>query len=529
VIVLLSFLILFLGAVSILFLTPDRRFLRFSAFLSPALALVVLWLPLPLPDSFEIVWQPSTLFPSPLTFHATPVAISFAVAFCLLLLLAEWTHLFHTSLSRTARVISFLLAMSGMIDCTASNALAAALMWGWTDFLIFLSILLLSRSAVVGPKGIVSTVSRSINILALNFLGTALILYPVVTRPPVAWSDWGAVWTAQSSDLGAALFLVGVTLRLLVLPTQLSFSQSYTSSARVDILMRILAPAIMMPFLAEAWPSAAFFSAGSLLPFWFALFFAFLLFWTGLQWWVSVSPYARRDLFLLAAPAMAVLGVMQGGSPSRFFLAAGLMVVLGGGMLLFFPGYLSNRRWLAAIPLFLLAAHSGLPYTPLGTVFSGITVGADPTVMTLVLLGLGFWFSALIRTAFEPSEEFSSERKSSIVLFIVSVLLAAVVLAGSVQVPSDSISVSVVLFPTVLLLAAAGLSLIARRFQRAGQNILHFAEGVFRLSWLRSLIGSFGSATLTFGTAVEDLFSGEGAMLWAFGLALLLLIILRGG
>jgi hypothetical protein len=527
-IVLLAVLILFLGAVCVLFLNPERRFLRLAAFLAPVLALISLLLPIPLPSTFQISWQPDSLFPDPLSFNASPVAVSFAVSFCVLLILLEWTRPFQTGSTRTARVLSFLLVIGGMIACASPTPLATALLWGWIDFLSFLSILLLSRSAVIGPRGISSSVSRSVGLLSMNFLGTALILIPVLTTPASAWATWTTVWSAQTSGPAVVLFLAGVGLRLVILPLQLSFAQRYTSSTRVDIILRLLTPAIVLSFLAQSWPAAALLPVGGPQVFWLSVFVAGLTLWCGLQWWFSISPFGRRDLFVLAVPSLAILSALQGGSASGVFHAAGLAVILGGGIILLYHGFIPGRRWLAAIPLFLFLLQCGLPDTPMHQLIAGFLSGSVPAVYILAGLGQIFLLSALLRMAFEPTEEFPPVKGPAVWIFGLTMLLAAVFLLFPIMTAKEPVAVTTLLFIAVSVAASIGLSFLARRFQRAGENLLHFLEGTFRLEWLRWLTGFLAGRVLFFGGLVENLFSGEGAMLWAFGLAILLLIILRG-
>lgn len=532
-VILLSVLILFLGAVAILFLNPERRFLRAVSFLSPFAALLLLLIPIPLPDSFSIVWHPGSLFPQPLMFHASPAAITFTICFCILLILLELARPPQAGFPRVVRLLYFLLTIAGIVACTASNALSVALLWSWIDFLSFLAILLLSRSSEVGPHGITSSASRSIGILSMNFLGTALILFPVLSNPSAAQTEWILAWNAQPSNLALALFLCGIALRLLVLPIQLSSSRVFTSSAGVDILLRILSPAIVLALLSNAWPGQIFAAEGNPLRIWALFFFAALCLWAGLHWWTSSPPHGRRVLFLLAVPSFAILAAMQTAQPGGIFHAAGVTVILGGGMILLYRGFLAHRRWMSVIPIFLAFLQSGFPFLPMclvtSNLFSGRMVAETPGIFLLAAAGQILVLSSLLRVSFDPIEEFQTGGSFSLVFHTLGMALAA----GFMFYPGwggfISPGLTSLLAPIVFLALAAGISLAARRLQRTGEGVLRLLESAFRLDWLRSLIVFVSGRILVFVSRVEDLLSGEGAMLWAFGLALLLFLVLRGG
>jgi hypothetical protein len=532
-IVLLAVLLLFLGAVALLFLTPERRLLRAVVFMIPFAALAVFLIPLPLPDSFSIAWQPASLFPDPLTFRANPVAVSFSVYFCILLILIEWTRPLQRASGTPSRLLCFLLTIAGILALFASNALAVALVWGWIDFLTFFAILLLSRAAEIGSKGITSSVSRSVSILAMNFLGNALVLFPVLQSLPAAHSDWSAVWSQPTSDLTLILFLTGIAIRILVLPSQLSFSRLYTSSTGVDVLLRIISPAIVLSLLAKAWPNQILAPEGNPLRTWPILIFTLMIIWAGIQWWISSSSLGRRDLFLLGVPCLAILAALQVSQPSEIFHAAGTVVILGGGALLLYRGYLVNHRWMSIPPIILAILQTGVLLSPtsvlISSFFSAINSGSDIVVLLSVGVSQILMIGALLRLSLEPVEEFSMSESFPVIFYFLGMVLALLFMfypGWPVHQPLDPAQI---LIPLLFLAFAVLLVAVTKRFQRTTEDISLFLGNSVRLDWLRSGLSFLMQKFFSLVATTEDLISGEGAMLWALGFSLFLFLILRGG
>jgi hypothetical protein len=141
-VVLIVVFLLSIGAIAAFLLPPQHRVSHIAVSLVPVAALAVLLLRLPIPDSFAVSWSPMILFPEPLAFRAGPQSVPFAVYLCCLLILIEWTRPTRRSPGRSARVATYLLAISGIAACFASSPLAVIIVWAWIDFTSFLVVFL---------------------------------------------------------------------------------------------------------------------------------------------------------------------------------------------------------------------------------------------------------------------------------------------------------------------------------------------------------------------------------------------------
>jgi hypothetical protein len=530
-ILLIVFFILAVGGLTTFLVPPERRAARIAISLIPAAALAVVLLPLPLRDSFSIAWSPPSLFPEPILFQTRPPSVAFAAYFCCLLILIEWTRPLRRSSGRSSRVVIYLLTISGLIACFASNPLAVILAWAIIDFLSFLAIFFLKSPVEIGPKGVSSSLSHSMGILAVNMLGNALVLFSLFTGTPSAPSDWSAFWSANPINLAEVLFLSGIVFRLVISPLQFTFSRIQTTSTGAEILLRIVSPAAALCLLANIWPAQAA-PAGGMPGFaWLILPLSLVILAGGWQWFLSSSAYNRRDNFFLILPGFALLSAIVSPRADGIFLAAGAMLILGGGILLVYLGYLPQRRWMAVFPVLLGFLFSGVPFSAMSvwsaSVYPGLSsAGNIPVLLTLALCHV-FLLSAVFRSAFESVEEFPSNEP----LFLATFSLGMGVCLSFLMYPGWNVGISAfsISVPVLLLLCGILFIFLVRRFFRTGASLFLRLENIIRLEWLqRGLIFVF-RRTAILVTGAESFLSGEGAMLWSLGIALLLYLVFRGG
>jgi hypothetical protein len=528
---LLVIFLLLLGAAATYILPPERRNLRIVASFLPLAALGILLAPISLPETFSIPWLPAQLFSQPPLFRADRVGISFSIYLCGLLFAIEWTRPLRRSPGRIARVMIYLLAISGIIAFSAANSPATALTWAWIDFLSFFAVLALNREVEIDAQGIASSIHHSLSIFALNMLGNILILFPVLQSSRDSLPDWSAVWNQSPSNLAVVLFLTGVMLRLLVAPLQYTFSRSRSLSTGVEILLRILPSAAVLSLLARAWPTQLSLGPGQMLTPWVCFFLGLVLLIGGLQWWIASSPFDRRSIFCFLIPVFALFSAFYLPSVDRLFLAAGGILILGTGIVLLYSGYLPHRRWLSGFLLLWVVIFAGFPLSPMSLWISRIYNGGSsaaslaialPSLVVHILI-----LSSLLHLAFEPVEEFPSNEP----LFLILYSVGLTVCLGLIFFPGWAAPWTVfgLVFPVFLLVGAVGLWYLSQRLQRINAPLSQFLENTFRLQWLQNvLVGSFG--LISNGVSgLESFLSGEGVMLWSLGIALLLYLAFRGG
>jgi hypothetical protein len=531
-IALIVIFILIIGAISTFFLPPQRRNLPIAVALVPAAALGVLLLRLPIRDSFSIAWSPAALFPEPLEFRSSTASRSFALYLCALLMLVEWTRPLRRSPGRSARLAIYLLTISGIAACFASNPLAVLVSWALIDFLCFSVTLFMDSLVEIGPGGISSSLSHSLSILALNMIGNILFIFAFLLEAPGVGLEWGLAWGGTSViTLPVILFLLGILFRLLLAPAQFASSHLPTGSIGTEILLRVVPPAAVLCLLANIWP----FPQGAILAGWgfswlmVPLFIILLA--AGWQWCASSSPLGHRDAFFVLLPSFALLLALIGSDPVIIFSASGGFLILGGGILLVYLGYLSHRRWMAAFPVLLGLLFSGLPFGPGSTWSSAVyPVLLSPSGLVFLiplLIGHIFLVSAFFRLAFEPVDSFPSNEPVFQVIFSagMTAALLALLFPGWIGIAAPG-SIG---FPLTVLAGSGLLVFLIQRLFRAGTAPALYFEKIFRLEWLQQSILFTFQKTAAAVSGVEAFLSGEGAMLWSLGIALLLYLVFLGG
>lgn len=523
--------LLTIGALATFFLPPQRRSLHIAVALVPAAAFGALFLRLPIPDSFSIAWSPSALFPDPLGFLASAPSVSFAAYFCCLLLLIEWTRPLRHSSGRTSHLVIYLLTIAGITACFASTPLAVVISWSLIDLLSFLAILFLKNPVEIGASGISSSLSQSMGVLAINMLGNILVVFSLFMGSPGTGSDWGVLWNASQFNLAPILFLSGILLRILLAPIQFTFSRFSTTSTGTEILLRIVSPAVGLCLLSKIWPSQPGIAGAGWGFSWPVIPLIVVILAAGWQWSISASPFGRRDVFFLILPSFALLSAIANPAASGLFQAAGGMLILCGGILLAYVGYLPHRRWMAAFPVILGILLSGIPFSPVSVwssaVYPGLLTPSEFPVLVSLLLCHIFVVCAVFRLAFEPVDAFPSNEP--IFLFAFSAGMAAAFLALLFPVWNSSFSIGSIVFPLLALGGGILMIFIVRRFHRTGATLFIHLEKFFGLEWLkRSIVFSF-QKTAILVSGVESFLGGEGSMLWSLGIALLLYLVFRGG
>lgn len=523
--------ILAVGAVATFFLPPQRRDLHIAVALVPLAAWGVLFLRLPIPDSFSIVWSPAGLFPDPLKFLASASALSFASYFCGLLLLIEWTRPLRQSPGRTSRLVIYLLTIAGVAACFASNPLAVIIVWALIDLLSFLAMLFLKSPVEIGTDGISSSLSHSIGVLAINLLGNILVVFSLFVGQSGAGSEWGSLWAPSQNSLAPVLFLSGILLRILLAPLQFTFSRLQTASTGTEILLRIAAPAACLSLLSNVWPTQAQIAGAGLGFSWPVIPLIVVILLAGWQWCISASPFGRRDVYFLILPSFALLSAIVFPAAPGQFLAAGGLLILGGGVLLTYIGFLPHRRWMASFPILLGILLSGIPFSPASvwssSVFPGLLKLSGIPVLIPMLLCQIFVLCAVFRLAFEPVDVFPPNEPAF--LFAFSAGMAAAILTLLFPVWTGAVSIGGAVFPVLVFSGSILMIFFDRRYLHTGAAFLVNLEKVFQLEWVQRVAVFSFQKTAAFVSGVESFLSGEGAMLWSLGIALLLFLVFRGG
>ncbi len=529
--------LLTVGALASLFVAPRRRLARILASASPLISLLVLALPLTLSAEVSLVWLPVSLAPEPLRFVLDDGGRALAFALLALLTALQGSGLDRPAGRRTARAAAYLMTLAGVASFAAANAGALLLSWAWVDLLGFVLILMLRQSLPeAASEGPAPAEIRPVAALALNSLGTLLVLVGFLPALSILGAAPSNFSLASSPVISQLALLGGIALRLGVFPPQLTLPRFGFGEGGYAVLVRLVPAAAGLRLLGQVWSPQAAVALGAGWMGWIVALVCLSAFLGGVRWMVRRSARSAQTTLLAGLLALAGLAVLHGAPPEPVTRAAGLVLLLGGGLLLQYRGQSRWQKWSVVWPLACAAIVAGLPFTP-GAALGGALYGALIASHAWgVLLAAGLLHimlvGNLVRLAFESGQELPAGEKLvwlayyGALTMCLAALVAWPVLAflGGPWRPDPTGGAAFV------AIAAAGLALAgaARRLRQPGEQALATLENLTRFDWLPR-----GLSSITYGVAgavqrIDSIVSGESALMWSLAIAVLIWVLLRG-
>jgi hypothetical protein len=529
--------LLSLGALASLVVTPRRRLARVLASAPPLICLLLLALPLPLAAQARLVWLPVSLASEPLRFVLDDGGRALAFGLLTLLTALQWSGLDRPAARRSARTAAYLMSLAGLAAFAAANLGALLLSWAWVDLLGFILILMLRQSLPeAAEEGDASADLRPVAALALNSLGTLLVLVAFLPALSIQGSAPGALSLASAPLLSQLALVAGIALRLGIFPPQLTLPRFGFREGGYDVLVRLVPAAAGLRLFGQVWSSHSAVALGGGWMGWIIALVCLSAFLGGVRWMVRHTARSARTTLLAGLLALATLAVLQGASPEPVTRATGLVLLLGGGLILQFRGQSLWQKWSALWPIVCAAIVAGLPFTP-GAALGGALYGALVANNAWgVLLAVGLLHIMLVgnllRFAFERGRELPAGEKLVWLAYYGALTLCLVALVawpvlGYLGGPWRPDPVGGVAFAAV---AGGGLALagVARRLRQPGEQALATLEGLTRFDWLPRGLASIASGTADAVRRVDSIVSGESAMMWSLAIAVLIWVLLRG-
>ncbi|MCX6026375.1 MAG: hypothetical protein NTY23_08980 [Chloroflexi bacterium] len=529
--------LLTVGALASLFAAPRRRLARILASASPLISLILLALPLPLPAEASLVWLPVSLAPEPLRFVLDDGGRALAFALLALLTALQWSRLDRPAARRSARTAAYLMTLAAIASFAAANPGALLLSWAWVDLLGFVLILMLRQSLPeTAGEGAAPADIRPVAALALNSLGTLLVLVAFLPALTIQGAAPSNLSLASAPVLSQLALLAGIALRLGVFPPQLALPRFGFSEGGYDVLVRLVPAAAGLRLLGQVWSPQAAVALGAGWMGWIVAFMCLSAFLGGVRWMVRHSARSAQTTLLAALLALAGLAVLHGAPPEPVTRAAGLVLLLGGGLMLQYRGHSRWQKWSAVWPVACAAIIAGLPFTP-GAALGGALYGALiasrawGVLLTAGLLHI-MLVGNLLRLAFQSGQELpAGEKLVWLAYYGALTLCLAALVAWPVLVflggPWRPGLTGGVAFAAI---AAGGLALAgaARRLRQPGEQALATLESLTRFDWLPRGLSSIASGAAGAVRRIDSIMSGESAMMWSLGIAVLIWVLLHG-
>jgi len=415
----------------------------------------------------------------------------------------------------------------GLLALLSGTSLTLMFTWVMVDLVELFYLLSLQNAEQFNQRIILSFGVRIASILMLLF-ATSL-----------GWQVNLTFDLTQISSPAGFFFLLAAGLRLGVLPLNLPFLQEPVLRRGAGNIIRLAPVATSLSLLARL-PGDVF---PPVLASWeplFQLMLAFAALYAAIRWLSAADEIEGRPFWIVAWAALATESVLN-GTPSAS-LAWGIALILPGSLLfLYFP----RVQRMNFLLYFGLIGLVGLPYLPIasgwfGLVANGVTVWSFLFILVHAILVLGY-----LRRVLAPGGEVGALESWARLVYPLGliIIIQGIITLGIIGWPGSLtlgtwwlglVSTSLVLGAVVLLrrtgLHSPYLQLPASsNWAKALNWLVPRVEPVFRLEWLYKaawVISHFLGRILN---AFSIILEGDGGVLWAVLLLVLLITLLTGG
>jgi hypothetical protein len=475
----------------------------------PAVLLAGLSLP---QTSVLFSWKPGALFPSWPILLVDRISWPFAVALVTLILAVILTDVARApEADWVTWSESLVLTGLGLLAVLAGNPLTLLLTWSAIDLVELLILLGHVKESRVRERVVVSFSAR--------VLGSGLL----VTAVLVASAAGDVLTFAVISPQASLLLLLACGLRLGVLPLHLPFLQEPPLRRGLGTMIRLVPAAASLVLLART--AAAISGAGelaALAPALLALSGLAAVF-AGAAWVLAVDELEGRPAWLLGLASLA-FGATLRGQPAAS-LAWGMAALFSGGLL--FLSSTRDRR-LSWLTLLGLLGFSALPYSPS---WNGARLYASPfhPLLVLFLLAQALLLFGYARHTLRRGRPLAGVERWVWLIYPVGLALLPVThfVLGGWSNPSAQDLPRAGWWVGAAALALAGLGFFwSVRGPQLPRPPLNVIESFFSLNWF---YGSLWAVYRFVGRLLEFItliFEGEGGVLWALLLLVLLLSLL---
>jgi len=529
--ILFSFLILFMAAATILLLRvlrPDFNYSWLIAALAALLSLISLaFLRIRLPQMAELLrWASDPTFITSPTLFADKSSWVYAFTIGILGFSVIMTSVAReqTSIMPLAWAFSLVMSGLGLLAVFGENYVTAALAWTAMDLLSLTVLSIQIDDQLQGRKIVMG--------FSIQVLGTFLVV-------------WAGL-TAQMPEITPVLpglplysnlaLLLGLGLRLGVLPFYLPGVQANPLSRGLGTLLRLVPAASALALLTKV-------PAGATPQNWLVPL-QVLAMLTGVygavMWLLGRDELSARPFWTTAMAAISILTVL-GGRPEAS-MAWGVALLLGGGTIFL---YSLTSKWMVWITLLEGLLLFGLPFSPTAsgwiTPFSINAVLFNLAIVIILVILLAGYVRHVLR---ERPSLVNKENWVQVIYPIGLVIFPITHIMVGLFGWENSKTIGVWwLGLLTLLLFAGGIVIVWARYSRthpSGGNFIDFIprgdllsrlrlKSLLSLEWLYLMLTQIYKLLnwLISGTSV--ILEGDGGVMWALVLLILFLSLIQPG
>ena len=477
---------------------------------------LLLFVAIPNAASFS-VWQPASLFQTPFEFSLDKT--SWGIAYCITTVLLSMilTAATRPDIASTAvRVFWFLYAALAMLAVFAINLLTVVLAFALIDLSSFIFYIYFTEN--------VDDIRQAIIRAGIDLGG---LLFIVAAAWVNSIDGHGVGLSATSFSAPAAfLFLVGILLRLGLIP--LRFGRPSFSPLRrgVGTLLRLYPPALALLLLSRFIGNGA----PEFIKVWLAVAGTIGILIGGIRWVLEEDRNSASPFLVMGLAGIGILTSIGASTNGDVLFATSALLLLVGGVLSLIQIHTpSHRVW----PVFAAALLVGMPWSPGGLISSemgqsalneGMWIQMFVGIIGLSCLGLG-----AIHIYFLEEEPWPTGESLIRIMYSMGLALPVLVSIGlglwmddTFSIYGGLVSVTAVAVGVGAFFSLRNIGAVVNDRWRAVFLFLRFdPQRIYSVFW--TTLRRF----LTIARSIGDLFEGEAAMLWMFAFIALLLLTLR--
>jgi hypothetical protein len=464
--------------------------------------------------SFSI-WQPANLFQTPLEFSLD--RISWGLTYCIstvLLSMLLTAAARSDSASTGVRVFWFVFAALAMLVAFAINLLTIALTLALLDLCSFVYFIYFAEN--------VGDIRRTIVRAGVDLVSVLLIV-------AAAWINSidgieAGLNAASFSASAAIMFLMGILLRLGVIPLDLALPSLAPLRRGADSILRLIPPALALFLLAR------FLENGTppTIRLWLTLAGVIGILLGGVRWLLEEDQVLSRPFFIMGLAGVGILASSNASANGDVLFATSTIMLLVGAMLSLIKVHTpSHRIW----PIIAAALLIGMLWSPGGLTASAMGLSAlneGVWIQTLIgIIGLSSLSLGAIHLFFSEEEPWPSSESLVRVMYSMGLALPALVSIGLGFWIEGTSSIAGGVVTLVAGAIGVGAFFVLRNLQ--GREINRWRSLFLRINpqWIFTLIWNILRHFLRMARSIGELFEGEAAMLWMFAFVAVLLLALR--
>jgi hypothetical protein len=428
---------------------------------------------------------------------------------------------FSSSLSISQWLGSMIIISAAYLAVTSGTILTLIISWMLIDLIELIVLLTAVKKEEFVRKGIIQ--------LSVRVVGTLMAVWGLLVS---SLQGQGGGLANLLSETGLFL-LLAVVLRLGVVPINLSYGDDPQMRRGLATVLRVAGPVSSLAILSRL-PAAV---APPQIAIYLLIFTTFAFLFGSIMWLTSQNELSGRPYFLISIGSMATASAIRGRPVAA--LAWGCVLVFMGGFLFLNQ---ANNRFLRVIFVLLFVSMTGLPFTPAASGWQGLVV-LPFNLLDIVSIGsFALLLLGTFRRGWDLQKELQDKERWAQLVYQVGLLILFSSFwltglfgwKGSFTIGNLQASVGAAILTAVLIFLEFRFR-VSQNFSRPASSwylVLIKKMGavlskIISMDWIYPLINSVFNFFQRLITAFTVILEGEGGVLWALVLLVLLISLLR--